>query len=106
MDALLFLIGVTAVAVVNSLLAYLLGWFLTDVRPLPWHFKPFNCRPCLTFWLTAGLNFVFAWIVAPYFLRRGLVADRLVVLYGITGVGVLLGLLNFLYIKLKFQVYD
>ena len=106
METLIFLIGVTAIVAINSLVAFVLGWLFTEKWRLPLRFKPFNCRPCLTFWLTAGLNFIFAWIVAPYFLRNGLVADRLVVIYGVAGVGVLLGLLNFIYIKLKFQVYD
>lgn len=32
--------------------AWLLGWFLTSVVTLPIRVKPFNCRECLTFWLT------------------------------------------------------
>lgn len=106
MDTLLFLIGVTAIIAFNYLIAYVLGWLLTEVIILPWNVKPFNCRPCLTFWFTVLLNFVLSWIVAPYFIRRGLVSDRLTLIYGITGVGVLTGLINFLYIKLKFRIYD
>lgn len=106
MDTLIFLIGVTAIIALNSLVAFALGWLLTEVFILPLNFKPFNCRPCLTFWLTALLNFVFAWLVAPYFIRHGLVVDRLTIIYGVAGVGVLAGLLNFQYIKLKFRIYD
>ena len=106
MDTLIFLIGVSAIVALNSLIAYTLGWLFTEVILLPLNFKPFNCRPCLTFWFTALLNFAFAWIVAPYFIRRGLALDRLTLIYGIAGVGVLMGLINFLYIKLKFRIYD
>ena len=106
MDTLIFLIGTTAFIVVNSLIAYLLGWVFTEAVAPVFDVKPFNCRPCLSFWFSTLLNFVFAWVVAPYFVRRGLVVDRSVVVYGIAGAGVLLGLINFLYIKLKFRVYD
>lgn len=106
MDTLIFLIGVTAIVALNSLIAFVLGWLLTEVIILPLNFKPFNCRPCLTFWFTVLLNFVLAWIVAPYFIRRGLVLDRLTLIYGIAGVGVLAGFINFQYIKLKFRIYD
>ncbi len=106
MDTLIFLIGVTAIIAVNSLIAFVLGWLLTEVIILPLNFKPFNCRPCLTFWVTALLNFIWAWVVAPYFIQRGLVSDRITVMYGIAGVGVLAGLINFQYIKLKFRIYE
>lgn len=106
MDTLIFLTGVAAIVAFNSLIAYLFGWLLTEVFKLPLNFKPFNCRPCLTFWFTVLLNFVLAWVVAPYFMRRGLVSDRLTLIYGIAGIGVLAGLINFLYIKLKFRIYD
>lgn len=100
METLIYLFGVTAIVVINSLIAYVLGWFLTEVIILPFAFKPFNCRQCLTFWFTVLLNFVLAWVVSPY-----LGTDRLVAIYGITGVGALMGLINYLHIKLKFRIY-
>lgn len=106
MDTLIFLIGVTALIAAASLIGWALGWLFTEVIRLPLNFKPFTCRPCLTFWATAGLNFVLAWVIAPYFMRRGLVVDRLTLIYGLTGIGALAGLINFLTIKLKHQVYE
>ena len=106
MDTLIFLTGVTAIIALNSLIAYVLGWLLTEVVRLPLNFKPFNCRPCLTFWFTVLLNYILSWLVAPYFACRGLVVNGLTLIYGITGIGVLTGLINFLYIKLKFKIYD
>ena len=106
MDTLIFLIGVSAIIVANSLAAYALGWLFTEAVTPVLSVKPFNCRPCLSFWLSVLLNFAFAWVVAPYFVRRGLVVDRSVVIYGIACAGILLGLINFLYIKLKFRIYD
>lgn len=106
MDTWIFLIGVTAMIAVNSLIAYALGWLFTEVIILPMNFRPFNCTQCLTFWFTVLLDFALAWIVAPCFLRRGLVLDRLTLIYGITGIGVLAGYINFQYIKLRYRIYD
>lgn len=104
MDTLIFLIGVTAILAFNSLIAYILGWLLTEVVALPLNFKPFNCRPCLTFWFTLILNFVLAWTASPFFVIRGV--EWLTAFYGVAGVGVLMGFINFLYIKLKFRIYE
>jgi len=106
MDTLIFLLGVTALIALSSLTAFVLGWLLTQVIRLPLRFKPFNCRPCLTFWFTVALNFALAWAVAPCFMQRGLVLDRLTLMYGFTCIGVLAGFINFLYIKQKFRIYD
>lgn len=101
MDAIFFLLGVTAIVVVNSFLALLVGWLLTEVFTLPLKFKPFNCRPCLTFWLTLLLDFTLAWIVRPYF-----TLDTLTIVYGFAFVGVLAGLVGFLWIKLKYKINE
>jgi hypothetical protein len=106
MDTLIFLAGVTAIIAANSLTAFVSGWLLTEVVMLPLNFKPFNCRPCLTFWLTVLFDFILALTAAPHFMRRGLVSDRLTLIYGIAGIGVLAGFINFLYLKLKFRIYD
>jgi len=102
METMIFLVGITAAIVINTLIAYLLGRILTEVVTLPLDFRPFNCRPCLTFWLTVALNCLLAWTAVP----TACVANRLTIIYGIAGAGVLAGLINFLYIKLKFRIYD
>jgi len=106
METLIFLIGVTAIMAVISLLSFVMGWLLTEVIRLPFNFKPFNCRPCLTLWITVISYLVYAWVISPYFINNGLISDRFTLIYGITGVGVLAGLLSFLYLKLKFRIYD
>lgn len=106
METAIFLLVVTAIMAVMSLLAFIAGWFLTEVIIHPLNFKPFNCRPCLTFWLTVLTYFVYSLVISPYFTNKGLVSDRFTLMYGITGIGVLAGLIKFLYIKLKFRVYD
>lgn len=35
----------------NLLIAYVLGWLATEWRSPLLPFKPFNCRPCFSFWL-------------------------------------------------------
>lgn len=53
------------------LLAWELARYATETRPIPWHVKPFTCRPCLTFWLVLGLVALVlhgtgvAWFAAP-----------------------------------------
>lgn len=123
METLIFLVGVTAIVALNALLAFTLGWLFTEVVRLPLNFKPFTCRPCLTFWFTVVLGIVLALILTPYFPGvESLVAVdnngvelgreiyygpvRIAVTFGLIGVGILVGFINFLYIKLKFRIYD
>jgi len=89
-----------------SFLAYIAGWLLTEVAPLPFNFKPFNCRPCMTFWLTAAANACCAFVVSPLFIDLGIVSETVTALYGVAGAGVLLGFMNFLYVKLKYKIYE
>lgn len=123
MDTLIFLVGVTAIVTLNALLAFTLGWLFTEVVRLPLKFKPFTCRPCLTFWFTVVLGVVLALILTPYFpgVETLVTVDnesvelgreihygpvRIVVTFGLIIVGILVGFIHFLYIKLKFRIYD
>lgn len=47
MKELSIFLGIMAV---NPLIAYGLGWLATEWRRPLLPFKPFNCRPCFTFW--------------------------------------------------------
>lgn len=127
MDA-LFLIIATALTVFNAFLAYVLGWLFTEVVRHPLQFKPFNCRGCLTFWFNTALGVLLAFTLTPYFpaveciayVRQNVATGEVVELartpyygpvsiaitYGLIAVGVLTGLINFLYIKLKFRIYE
>ena len=106
MNTIIFLIGVAALIVVNSLLAFVLGWLFTEVFPLPLKFKPFSCRPCLTFWLNVLLGVSLALLITPYFPGSDNPDICTVIRFGLIGVGMLMGLICFLYIKLKFRIYE
>lgn len=106
METLIFLLGVAALVVVNALVAFLLGYVFTEVVRLPLRFKPFTCRPCLTFWFTVVLAFVLALFVVPYFPGVDSAPVRTVIRFGLISVGALMGLISYLYIKLKFRIYD
>jgi hypothetical protein len=106
METVIFLIGITALVVCNALLAYFLGWLFTEVVRLPLNFKPFTCRPCLTFWFTVLQGILLALLLMPCFPAAEIPVVRTTVIFGLIGVGVLMGFINFLYIKLKFRVYE
>lgn len=106
MEALFFLIGVTAVMLINIFIAYVLGWLFTEVIRMPFNFKPFNCRPCLTFWLTVVISITYSFIVTPLFIQRGIISDAMTGYYALVCIGFLLGFINYLFIKLKFKIYD
>lgn len=104
MEQVLQACGVAALYFGNALIMYALGWLLTEVFALPWKFKPFNCRECLTFWLTAVGGVVLAMLVPRHL---SVCQDgRVLLSTGLTGVSVLLGLTNFLYVKSKIQIYE
>jgi hypothetical protein len=106
MEALFFLIGVTEVMLLIVFVARELGWLFTEVIRLPLNFKPFNCRPCLTFWFTVAICIAYSFIIAPVFIERGIISDAITGYYSLTGIGFLLGYINYLSIKLKFKIYD
>lgn len=87
------------IAVISNALAY----FMTEVWPKPIPVKPFNCWGCLSFWFTLAFGIVAAHGVPPHFQQA---ETRVVAGCGIAGVSVLLGLLNYLWVKLKYQVYE
>ena len=89
-----------------SFMAYIAAWILTEVAPLPFNFKPFNCRPCLTFWLTALVNAYYAFLIRHVFIAFGVVSETVTAVYGVAGAGFLLGFINFLYVKLKYKIYE
>jgi hypothetical protein len=102
MSEIIYLLSITAVLAANSLITYILARLFAEKSLLPLNFKPFNCRPCLAFWLTAVSNAAFAIYLAFNSPIYGVFAT----LYGVGGVGVLFAFINFLYIKSKFQIYD
>lgn len=63
----LFMFGAySAILFVCGFAAFVLGFLFTErFKPL-FKFKPFNCRPCLTFWLTILLAALPTFAVAYY----------------------------------------
>lgn len=89
-----------------SALGYLMGWALTEARAPLFNFRPFNCRPCMTFWATAGAGLAYALIVSRILARFDIAGDYWVGVYVVTLVGVLLGLINFQYVKSQYKIHD
>ena len=90
----------------NELIMYILSWLFTDkIQPLI-NRKPFNCRECMAFWLTCIGGILIALLV----LKRSSIFPTIKVLrFGrlmVMGIAVVSGLLNYLYIKSKFKIYD
>lgn len=56
---LIMFFSLCSILIVTGFLCFVLGFLLTE-RPL-FNVKPFNCRPCLTFWLTLLFGNITAW---------------------------------------------
>ena len=106
MEALYFLIGITAAMLIGVYISYMLGWLLTDVIKLPLKVKPFNCRPCLTFWITSLFGIAFSYYAVPMIFNQGLISNVLTGHFGIIGVGFLLGFINYFLVKSKIKIYE
>ena len=107
MQTLVFMAVCIAVMLVNFLFSFVLGWFLTEAVKLPWDKKPFNCRGCLSFWLTflLGTLWAFALVfrIAPDILNA---AGRAIVIVGLSGVAFLSGIISYLYINSKIKINE
>lgn len=107
MDLLLFILTNAAVMVANALTAWALAWLFTEQIVLPWKVKPFNCRACLSFWITWVLGTVYAVVLSFNWQGPELSTEaRLIIIAGLIGVAFLVGLINYLYIKAKFKIYE
>ncbi len=60
----IFVFGLFAVSVLLTVIATVLGWLFTEYREPLFKFKPFNCRPCLTFWLSVLANAIVGLIIS------------------------------------------
>lgn len=79
--------------VVNLLASNMLGYLTTRGRAVL-QFKPFNCRECLTFWVTLALGVIIAFSYSGQLLTMALI------------IAVLSAFLNYYYIKSKFKIYE
>lgn len=88
MDLLLTIIILIAIVLVSNALAFL----VSTSKGVP-EVKPFNCYACLAFWLTIFLGAGFAWMHQE-------TDTRAILGY----VAVVSALLNFFYVKSKYNV--
>lgn len=96
MEALLTVGGIAALFFLSALIANKLSdLFTRNVKPVL-NFRPFNCRSCLTFWLTLFLGIIIATLTTSEDYARGTLYVR----------AFLVGLLNYFYIKSKFKIYE
>lgn len=91
MEETLYFVGATAL---NALIAYVLGWLFVEFRRPVFNFKPFNCRPCFTFWASMFIS------IAVYRLVLGLPW------HGATFLALLPSFALFLHLKSKFKIYE
>lgn len=88
----MYIIGIAAIVAGNMLTAWHLGEYFTEIRRPIFNFKPFNCRPCFTFWAA----FITGWPV--YNLLTTWWASALC--------AVVIAFISFYIIKSKFKVYE
>jgi len=96
MDTLLFISLIISIYWGVMVVSYVLAWLFTEVLEPPINRKPFNCRGCLSFWLTTTYGILAAFLITPG------TAGRL----ALSVLSVILGLLNYLYIRKKFKIYE
>jgi hypothetical protein len=106
MQTLVFILVAAAVMLANALIAWVLAWFFTEVIILPIKKKPFNCRGCMSFWLTWLMGVAWAFVLVRYVAPVLNTEARVIVIAGLIGVAFLVGLINYLYIKTKFRIYE
>lgn len=103
METLIFCFTVAAVYACNFLVGRGLGWLLTEFRGPLLRFKPFNCRGCMTFWLTFLPGLALARLFSNPIEAEGV---RDVIAFLLSVVAFLSSFINYLYIKIKFKVYE
>jgi hypothetical protein len=86
-----------------ALIANVLAWVLTELHGPVLDFKPFNCWGCLSFWLTLIFGFTVALEMPGNYQCP---ETQTVETYGIAGATILLGFVNYLWVKSKYQVYE
>lgn len=96
MEVVYFSIAVWLVYLCNLVVSSWLSWLLVDWKGPIFHFKPFSCRPCLTFWLTLALGVAAAAILHT----------SEVVFYLLLALGVLTSFINYYYIKSQINIVE
>lgn len=89
METIILIVVLLAILLLSNALGY-----LATLKPWP-NVKPFNCRECLTFWITLIAGGLFAWM-------HNDPGTRAVFFY----IAVLSAFLNYFYITSKIKVYE
>lgn len=104
MTLITFILHVAAMLLASLTLAHYLGKAGTERRPL-FPLRPFNCRPCLTFWLAVLLWAGPAYLAALACAASG-GATFPTALWGLVGLGVAASLALFFYEKSKYHIHE
>jgi hypothetical protein len=99
----LHFLGVASLVALCYVIAGALAWTFTAVVKPVIDAKPFNCAPCLSFWLTWVFCLIAALLTRGHYIA--LTDNGLAYVLGVTGAGVLAGLINYLVFKSQFKVY-
>lgn len=103
MEDAIYLLVIDVMLVFIALIMSVLAWLITEVSPWVIPVKPFNCRPCCTFWLTlfgcGGAAFYLAGIM-PGSVSYALTVSALL------PVALLIAVLSFVIINFKYKVYE
>lgn len=94
MEGYKIIIFLIANAVASNALAFLITRF-TDFKT-----KPFNCYGCLSFWLSLANGTALAFFVS------GKTPCEDLAFYGVIFTSAVIGLLNYYYVKSKYQIYE
>lgn len=101
-----FLLTVAVLLAFNALVAHVLAWLLTEVVHPVINVKPFNCRGCLSFWLSLVGSVVWAVEINKYLLPPVDRVAGVIIFAGVVFIGGLTGIINHLYIQLKFKINE
>jgi len=106
MQTFIFLAVTALVMLANALIALVLAWVFTELIPLPLNRKPFNCRGCTSFWFTMLMGLGWAVLLTKYIAPDLGNAGDYILFFGISAVATLMGVINYMYIKFKFKIYE
>lgn len=97
------LITITAFLICTALASNGLAYLLTEAIKPPINRKPFNCYLCLAFWFT-----FFSGVFVAIYSRRYFetVEAKNAVTYLVSWWAFSLAIINVLFVKLKFKVYE
>lgn len=106
METFCYITGMAVLLVAMAAGAMGAAYVLTERLKWTIPFKPFNCWPCLTFWLTWGAVAAAAPKLAAGMVGVEFTREEGATVYALVLVGALLGLANFFFVKSKRKIDD